>query len=84
MRNGLLLGQLPNLVEEKVELVLGLKVRHHHHHHHHHHHYYRHHHLEVLQALEAEALKRSVRDHPAQQLDISHKLLQPDGLKYLL
>ena len=76
--DGLLLGQLPNLVEEEVELVLGLEVRHHHHH------YHRHHHLEVLQTLEAEALKRPVRDHPAQQLDIRHKLLQPDGLKHFL
>ena len=80
MGDCLLLGQLPNLVEEEVELVLGLEVRHHQHHHH----YYRHLHLEVLQALEAEALKRSVRDHPAQQLDIRHKLLQPDGLKHFL
>ena len=38
--------------------------------------------LEILQTLEAETLERTISDHSTQKLDICHKLLQSDSLKY--
>lgn len=38
--------------------------------------------LEILQTLETEALKRTISDHSTQKLEICHKLLQSDSLKY--
>ena len=38
--------------------------------------------LEILQTLETEALKRTISDHSTQKLEICHKLLQFDSLKY--